>query len=152
MIQQRLGCKPLDPATFRPKGDQRDRHLGRARRLAVCLGITNQHRLPHRAACPLDRSDIRHRVRFAHRQRIGPDQRTEQVTNAQSACQRFRQPLGLVRADCHLEPFGPQRFNRRYRTGVKFGVNINRLGIGRQQHGVLGVDIRFCPFPQPREP
>lgn len=157
MMQKRLGRQTLHTAAFRAKGHQRHRHANRQPRLAISLGVAHQHRACNNAPNAFHRRDIGRGVGFARGQRIGPDQRPEQIADAQLAGQGFGQTRRLVGADRDGKAACAQHLDRVNGTGIKGGMNADRLGIGAQQHRVKGIDLGLGPLPrrltaQPRKP
>ena len=151
MVEQGLGCQPRNARALWPEGHQRHGHARIACRLPVGLGIADQHRPRDHAPCALHRRQIGRDIGLARGQGIGPHQRAEEVTDAQTAGQVLGQAFRLVGADRHRKARAAQRLHCCDRAGVEAGMHINSRRIGLQKSGILRIHLGLITRANPRK-
>ena len=151
MVEQGLGLQPGDARPLWPEGHKRHGHARVARGLAIRLGIPDQHGLADHPARPDHRRKVGRDIGLARGQGIGPNQRAEEVTDAQTARQLLGQTFGLVGADRHGKARAAQGLHRLHRAGIKAGMHVDRRRIGRKQARILRIHLRLTPRANPRK-
>lgn len=149
MIQKRFRSQRFNPTPVRSKCDQNAWHTCGPRGLSVRVCVAHQKRAGPAARRPLNRQNKRRRVGLAHRQRVGPNKRVEQIAHTQPGHQGFRQPFRLVGANAHRHIGGAQPLNRRNRPRIKLRMHVNRRPIGFKKQRIAGLDLCcWCLKPQ----